>query len=837
MNWLLPASAATCLAIAILAMTNWYIYSRYRQRFMLRWSVAWTLSCLRYACMVVALSTHPHWLLDIGYYAFAVMHARCNLLGSLDFLQRAAPRYVTATAIACLFWVVIAVGAGVPDFWLQVPLFAFLSCATIITGLSFLRARQAIGGDRRLAVAVGWLLVLWGIHQADYPFLRPVAWFAPYGFLLSALFGLAAAIGILTLYFERAHDEATAHAKAAAESEQRFRRLAEGTPDAIFLHDREGRVLDVNEAACQSLGYSREELLSMSVSDFEAEVTRADSAALWQSISLGHPVRQQGRHRRRDGSTFAVEVNLTALTLDPPVLFAAARDVTERNRSAVALSESLSRFDTAFQTAPVIMAITDLATGRYLEVNEEALRVAGYERDEVIGQTATDIGWLTPEDRAAMLELLERDGRLAGLEMTFHAKDGHPIVGLVHGERITMGERACLLTVTADITQRKEDESERERLNEQLQQAQRLESIGRLAGGVAHDFNNMLQAILGNVDLALAALPADSPVREYVEEVQHSAERSTDLTRQLLGFARRQTIVPRVLDLNDAVEGTLRMLRRLIGEDIALDWRPGARLSPVRMDPGQVDQVLINLTVNARDAIGGVGLITLATTSLDGGQRVRLSITDTGAGIDQASQAHLFEPFFSTKAHGQGTGLGLATVYGIITQNGGAISVESELGRGATFHIDLPAADDPIATPIEVPAERPAGEAVDGGGETLLVVEDELQVLRLTERTLRGAGYRVLAAATPVAALALAEEADIDLLVTDMIMPEMTGRELASRLRERQPALPTLFVTGYDADMVGEGGHLPPCTDALTKPFSRAQLTAAVRRLLGTPPR
>ena len=397
--------------------------------------------------------------------------------------------------------------------------------------------------------------------------------------------------------------------------------------------------------------------------------------------------------------------------------------------------------------------------------------------------------------------------------------------------------------VTRDVTERKRAEAERSELQERLQQAQKMESIGRLAGGVAHDFNNMLGVILGHAEIALARTEPALPLHDHLEAIRAAARRSVDLTRQLLTFARKQTIAPRTLDLNEAVARMSSMLERLIGEDIQLDWKPGAGLWPVHMDPSQVDQILANLCVNARDAIASVGKVTIETgnttfaprdcDAVPGskpGDYVRLAVTDDGCGMDAEVLAHVFEPFFTTKAVGSGTGLGLATVYGIVEQGHGFIDVRSRPGAGTTFTIHLPRrGSEGEATPRSVVASTPSR-----GHETILLVEDELAVLALTKTMLEAMGYVVLAAGTPGEAARIAREhvGDIALLMTDVVMPEMNGRVLAERLRPLRPTMKCVYMSGYTAEVIGHHGVLDADVRFLEKPFSDADLAAKVREAL-----
>jgi len=380
-------------------------------------------------------------------------------------------------------------------------------------------------------------------------------------------------------------------------------------------------------------------------------------------------------------------------------------------------------------------------------------------------------------------------------------------------------------------------------LESQLRQAQKMESIGLLAGGVAHDFNNMLSVIVGNSDLALLELDHHHPVYAMLKGIRSAAERSADLTNQLLAFARKQTIIPVVLDLNDAVEGILKMMRRLIGEDIDLAWLPGSGVPLVKMDPSQIDQVLANLCVNARDAIGGVGKVTVETScavyddefclhhpGFVPGNFVVLSVSDDGVGMKKEILGRVFEPFFSTKERGEGTGLGLATVYGIIKQNGGFINAYSEPGEGTTFKICLPQElDDSIEA-----AETEPDEPVRGGSETILVVEDEVAILDLASRILRGKGYTVLAVADPIEAIQLVREnpSEVDLLLTDVILPKMSGSDLVAELQVFSKGLRHLYMSGYTANIISDRGVLDGGVAFLQKPFSKRELEEKVRGVL-----
>ena len=490
---------------------------------------------------------------------------------------------------------------------------------------------------------------------------------------------------------------------------------------------------------------------------------------------------------------------------------------------------------------------------RLLYVNPAAERLFGFRPEEMIGM---ELHRYTTGESQRQIETIMAEALAQAQEpkpITFETellhREGHAVPVEITGRVLTDGEGrpVALQGVTREISERKRAAAEQADLQAQLAQAQKMESVGRLAGGVAHDFNNMLQVIIGNTDLALGKPDLTDDLRDDLQEIRTAAASSAKLTRQLLAFARRQTVSPRVLDLNETVSGMLKMLQRLIGEDIELRWLPQADLWPIRIDPSQVDQILANLAVNARDAISGTGRIEIATENVtldpafaaqhpgsEPGEWVRLQVSDSGVGMDAETLAHVFDPFFTTKGLGQGTGLGLATIYGIVKQNDGYVDVTSEPQRGTTFMIYFPRS----TGAGEEDEHQPAADTLRGAGEKLLLVEDEPSILNLCRAMLSGLGYDVLAAGTIRAAIDLAAGEDrLDLLITDVVMPQMNGWDLAARLREGHPGLLTLFMSGYPTEVIARRGRLAEGVSFIQKPFTADELAAKVRARLDDPER
>lgn len=522
-------------------------------------------------------------------------------------------------------------------------------------------------------------------------------------------------------------------------------------------------------------------------------------------------------------------------------------EITKRKEAEQALRESTNKQTKMIsKIGDVIVIIDQNGMNRFKSPNVE--KWFGWRPEELVGFGTLDN--VHPDDlesaRKFIDGLLTKPNTTGTIECRYRCKDGsYKWIEFVGTNLLNDPDIRGILGNYHDISERKRAEEERGKLEAQLQHAQRMESVGRLAGGVAHDFNNMIHAILGNVDLVLEDLGPDSPARENLNEIRNCAQRSADLTRQLLSFARRQTVAPKVLNLNDTVEGLIKLIRRLIGENIRLVWQPAANLGLIKVDPTQIDQILANLCVNARDAIQGVGAIMIETenASFDAeycaslpdfvpGEYVRLSVCDTGSGMNDEVKAHVFEPFFTTKGIGKGTGLGLATVYGIVKQNNGFIHCRSEVGRGTTFDVYLPR----HSAEALAPAKEPEVTLPRSGGETLLLVEDEPSILVVTSASLQRMGYNVLAATSPEEALRLADKHSgvIHLLMTDVVMPGMNGKDLAKDLLSTRPHLKCLFMSGYTADVIANHGVLEDGVHFIQKPFTKEDLALKLRSCLET---
>jgi PAS domain S-box-containing protein len=671
--------------------------------------------------------------------------------------------------------------------------------------------------------------------------------------ILTALVSLLLLAGLtgITIFLKRRLNQNIAGLK---ESEEKYRRLFDNAVEGVFQTTPDGRFLSANPSLARILGYnSTSELIEHlqdigkqnylnpedreifkrimetdgGTSDFEVQLRKRDGSRIWASIKARAVRDETGNIHHFDGLL---------------------EDITDRKHAEKALRESEKRYRTILNEMSEGYHEVDLE-GNFTFFNEAFLNLFGYSSDEMLG---TNFSCYAADEAIAKRiyriynETYRTGVPIQNCEWDILRKDGERRTLEFYASlvRDSKGNPVGFRGIVRDITQEKLAEHERERLQAQLTQAQKMESVGRLAGGVAHDFNNMLGVILGHAELALQKTRNKQDPCSNLEKIQTAARRSADLTKQLLAFARKQIIEPKVLDLNHTVENMLSMLRRLIGEDIDLAWVPSRKLWPVKMDPSQVDQILANLCVNARDAISGVGKLTIETGMItfdpaycddhEGfipGDFVMLAVSDDGCGMDQEILENLFEPFFTTKEVGKGTGLGLATIYGICKQNNGFINVYSEPGQGSTFKIYLPRHSAGMAKKIP---DRPMIPSPRGSGESILIVEDDLTILEMLETMLETMNYKIITAATPSRAMEMAHShsGNIHLVITDVVMPEMNGRDLSEKLSALYPDIKLLFMSGYTANVIAHQGVLEEGVNFIQKPFSMEDLAGKVWEVL-----
>jgi len=639
-------------------------------------------------------------------------------------------------------------------------------------------------------------------------------------------------------------------------SEERYRNILDSMEESYFEADLKGNYIFSNETMVRMLGYTNEEILDMS---YHKLVSKEDQHKVFE---IFHQVFVSGETIEgfefevidKEGKKIAVEssVILRKDEKGKPVGFSGVvRDITKRREAEEALRRSEEKYRTILETMQEGLFEHDLK-GNYTYVNDAGCKLQGYQRDELIRINYRSL--FPPETVRFFREVYHRiyETGKPELLMDYEVKFKHGSIRIhqanVELVRDSSGKPIGFRTLAWDVTERRKMEKEKAQLEEQLVHAQKMESAGRLAGGVAHDFNNMLGVILGNAELIKLRLPQHDPLLKDVLEIERAAVRSRGLTGQLLAFSRKQIIAPVVIDLNEQIMNTEKTLCLMLGEDVDLQFYPGRDLWKIKFDPSQIQQILINLATNARDAMPAGGRLTIETANIYlneayckmhlgflPGHYVLLGVSDDGTGMEKETLQHLFEPFFTTKEIGRGTGLGLATIYGIVKQNNGFINVYSEPGKGTTFKIYIPRSlEDGDVQKIPEEGEEREEELVVFGSRMVLLVEDDDMVRGMTSEMLEAIGHTVLAAGSPAEAESLCENNDlhIDLLLTDVVMPEMSGRELSDRIKSKRPSIKVLFMSGYTSNIIAHHGVLEAGVHFIQKPFSLIELARKVREVI-----
>ena len=620
-----------------------------------------------------------------------------------------------------------------------------------------------------------------------------------------------------------------------------MRALFDNANDLIVGAAPDGRLLYVNNAWRDTLDFSTQDVATASLFEFIHHDTRAAFIEGFRRAAAGVKIRNmEATFLSKFSKRVVVEGSLHCEVVKDEVVAIQCifRDITEKKRAASALKQSEDRFARVFAASPIAIGIAALSDGRFQDVNDSFLGMLGYERHEVVGVTDQALGlWAAEDDRARILRKLENGHTVRDFHGRLRAKQGEVREALISAELIDVNHEARLLLMLHDTT-------ERANLEAQLRQVQKMEGIGQLAAGVAHDFNNILTVIQGHAGRLRPRLARDLEADASVEQISFAADRAANLTRQLLTFCRKQAMLPEVLDLNAVVHRVAKMLERSLGTDIHIELQVEPGLPLVEADPGMMELSLINMASNARDAMPRGGRLIISTARIEVpehyleaqpkarlGSHVLLSIEDTGCGMDEETLRRAFEPFFTTKEVGEGTGLGLATVYGIIEQHQGWIEVASKVGQGTKFEVFLPVTTKagkrvaPQLEPAAPSATRP----------TILLVEDEAMLRELARAVLEHGNYRVLEAASGVQALKVWAEhkGSIDMLLTDMVMPEgISGRDLAERIQQDRPDIKVLYSSGYSPDVVGGHFNLPENSFFLPKPYHPPRLIEAVRECL-----
>jgi two-component system, cell cycle sensor histidine kinase and response regulator CckA len=755
------------------------------------------------------------WLLRRGYVRFACVFG-VTIAWAVQMTVSATSGSTQVLSVAGV--IVLVLMAGLLIGSRAAFLFAALS---LIAGIAivYAKSRGFLPQTATTSSSTGFLL-----NQAVWSFLAALL--------------LHLAMKSMNQALKRAHDELAERKRIEAAlraSEERFTKIFNTSPLPVTL-SAEGHILDVNDTFLKLSGYSREEVIGRSTIELNIYETPEDRLKVVQLL------KEQGKihnlelnFRIKSGELRAHLLSAEIIELgDQQCVLMVANDIADRKQVEEALQASEERFSRAFHASPISMVISK--NRRFIDVNHNFLSITNYTRDEIVGHTVDELAFFVDRDDPERLDkMIAKQGAVRNHEVKLRIKNGEVRIILYSAEIIELDGQPTLLGAVIDITERK-------RLEEQLRQAQKIQAIGQLAGGVAHDFNNMLTVIIAFSEVLLRPMPESDPSRRKLEIIKDSGSRAAKLTQQLLAFSRQQVMELQVLNLNTVVQEILEMLERLIGADIELRAVFAPTLKMVKVDQGQLEQMIVNLAVNARDAMPRGGKLTIETANIyldtayakryievSPGWYAMLAVSDTGIGMDADTLTHIFEPFFTTKEKGKGTGLGLATVHGIVKQSGGHITVYSELEQGTTIKIYLPHTE--MAEEIEGIAFAPI--STSRGAETVLLVEDEAAIKEAAREILQMQGYVVLEACSEDAIAVSQEfEGEIHLLLTDVVMPKMNGRELVEHLCRQRAGLKVLYMSGYTDNVIVHHGILKPNIAFLQKPFTSQSLAEKVRAVL-----
>jgi PAS domain S-box-containing protein len=814
-EWIKVATLIIAGTAFLLSVSEIFRNRRQRTIFMLA-------TCLPAVCYLTALTADLHF--PAGW-----LYVACLAVSVGSFLYQTIPFYgirssylyaMVGMLLPYALWAMWRAAFGDPDHGIEFYLFGLFA----VTGVAFFRRfRRFTPGVVFTSVS----FILWGlvfpvstILQAYATAALPFVWDLPKFFV---------AFGMILTLFENQTELATSAAS-------QYQALFESNMAGVYVATVDGTLLNCNKAFLSMFGFdSKEEALASPLEALYIEPSERDTFLGALSAS-GQVQNYECRQRRKDGTLLWVLKGATIATGEDGrrTIRGTVIDITERKQAEIALRQSEERFATIFRENPIPCGIISL-DGVFLDVNETFLRMLARPGEQVISKSAVELGlWKTQQQRDRFYQKLRAEGHVHNLPVEFNDANGRRHEGMYFGTLVRVGDKQCIFGMMLDRTEERE-------LEAKFLQAQKMEALGRLAGGVAHDFNNLLGVIGGYAELLETRLGHNESMRHYCSKIVDTTQRASRLTRQLLTFSRKEVTRPTPLQPDQALREMSGLLPRMIGEDVELVLNLGAD-GTVLMDKTHFEQIVFNIAINARDAMPNGGQLAIATedifrpTLLASGnisisQFVAIRISDTGIGMDESTRQRVFEPFFTTKGVGQGTGLGLATVYGIIQQCGGEISIDSQPGKGAQVNIFIPAVGG------KEPVERDGvGQEIRKGTGSILLVEDEAELRNVNAEFLTAIGYSVICASSGPEALKLAREAGpIDLVISDVVMPKMNGREFADCLLRTRPQVKVLFVSGYADDIILQAGLPMEATPFLQKPFSLRQLGAKVQELLSVP--
>jgi PAS domain S-box-containing protein len=836
MFWLIPSIIATMAGTALLSFTYWYLYSKDRQRHLAAWALSWSVCFIRYALMLWMLESQEKTILLIGNQWASLLSGVLLLWGTYQFVDKKLPAIWTYGCGFGALWIAVSVSWNFSFLLTSIPTFTFLAIVYIWTGITLINSVTTAGYETR---ATGWAFIIWGIHKANYPFLRPVVWFAPWGYLFAALLETMVALGMLLAYFQKTRIMLRA-------SEKNYRSILENAVEGFYQSNPEGHFISVNPAFVSMFGYdAAEELVSRhfdikkqfydnpedrlrwekvlqkngAVKNFEFKAKRKDGTHFWACDSTRAIFDENGQIIRYEGNVF---------------------DIDQRKRSEKELLQRNQFIETILDNLPIGLATNFIDRGKVTYINNRFEEIYGWSKQELdsfdsfFEKVYPDKAYRERVKARVLADIQSGDPRRMeweGAEVT--GKDGQKRI--IYAKNIPIPEQNLMISTVQDITERKN-------LQMHLQKAQKMEAIGNLAGGIAHDFNNILSPIIGYAEILMEELPAKRPEHEYAQEIFIAGKRGSDLVKQILAFSRQSEPTFKPVHMQQVLKEVLKLSRSTIPADIKIVDDLKNDCKPVLADATQLHQIAMNLITNAYHAVepaGGQITVRLKESHLtevdadagnmEPGCYALLTVADTGCGIDPAIISRIFDPYFTTKEQGKGTGLGLAVVYGIVKKHGGDIRVQSTPGKGTTFEVLFPQIKKDCLNAVLEKSEK-----LENGSERILLVDDEEPIAKLEKQMLERLGYHVTMRTSSIEALAAfkARPDAFDLVVSDMTMPNMTGDRLAREMTSIRPDMSVILCTGFSERLNRKSARAAGIKGLLMKPVVRSDMARMVRNVL-----
>ncbi len=826
MSWLIPSVIATAIGTAILTVCFFYVYSLDRKKYLKVWAISWAVYLIRFILSLIMLLWQKTPVLLIGNQIASLVSGVFLLYGSYLFINKKFPRYFVYLSVLGISWIFISILNNYSFLVISLPTFGFLAYIYIWTGIVFLKSSSSEGKE---AVIVGAGFIIWGIHKADYPFLEPVAWFAPWGYLFAAAIEFTVALGLLLVYFRKARNELQA-------SEKKFHLAFLSSPDSINLNRAgDGMYLEINDGFTNIMGYSREEVIGKSSLDLNIWNDPMDRERLVSGLKeYGVVENLEAVFQGKGGQIKTGLMSARILKIgNEDVILSITRDITERKQ----MEADRERLLIAIEQAAEGIVITD-GNGIIEYVSPSFEKISGYSSQELIGQNPRILKSGKQED-AFYRQLWETitSGMIWNNRMINKKKDGsfYAVQATISPVLDKSGKIINFVAVKRDVT----DEI---KMEEKLQQAQKMEAIGTLAGGIAHDFNNILFPIVGYTEMLMEDISEDSPFRNSLNEIYTSALRAKDLVHQILSFARQEKNELKLIKMQPIIKEALKLIRSTVPTTISIHQSLSSDCGTIKADPTQIHQIIMNLCTNAYHAMeenGGELKVSLKEIELERPDLINpemnpglyscLTVSDTGKGMDKEVMKRIFDPYFTTKENGKGTGMGLSVVHGIVKRLNGAVQVYSEPGQGTEFHVYIPVAGFAFEK-----KEIPTQDLIPGGCERILLVDDETAIITMEKQVLERLGYQVVSRTSSIEAYEAfkAHPEQFDLVVTDMAMPNMPGDKLARELIRIRPDIPVLLCTGFSETMTEEKIKFLGISGLVFKPLIIRDLAKKIREVL-----